>query len=226
MTIIADRQLYAAPPQGPVRSHAGGQSFAARIEAGDRAKDIVQDRALGFSEAGLLGLHYAHGLSSNVADQSGQNNGTDFTPEALIPIGAKLIDNAVVSSGNQTVSINVPRNSGPTSGYVDATGSNRYLPNPATSLPSLEVKVVGADETANEMPSAVSKLFHNAISQSRPGIKLSLKIIETPHGISVICEESSVSEIEIQELTDLAQQIAKEFGVTIRRLVVNGKNSV
>jgi hypothetical protein len=226
MTIIADRQSYAAPPQGPVRSSAGGQSFAARIEAGERAKDIVQDRALGFSEAGLLGLHYAHDSSSNAAAQAGRNYRTDFTPEANITIDERLIDKSVVISDSQTLSINILPSGGQTSGNVDAARSNRFLRNPATSLPSLEVMVVGNDETANELPSPVSKLFQKAISQSRPGIKFGLKIIETPHGISVICEESSVSEIEFQELTDLAQQIAKDFGVTIQRLVVNGKSSV
>ena len=226
MTIIADRQLYAAPPQGPVRSHAGGQSFAARIEAGERAKDIVQDRALGFSEAGLLGLHYAHDSSNNLSEQSGRNGGTDITPEAMVATGATLFDGAVLIADIEPASNNVPRNNGQTMGSVDATGSNRSLQKLAPSSPSLEVLVVGADETANELLSPVSKLFQKAILQSRPEHKFGLKVIETPNGISVICEDSSVSEAESQEFIDLAQQIAKDFGVTIRRLVVNGKNSV
>lgn len=225
MTIISDRQLHAASPQGPIRSRAGGQSFASRIEAGDRAKDIMKDKALGFSEAGLLGLHYGHDLSNNVADQSGPISGADFTPEAMVPTGAKLVDSAVIISDNETVLINVPRNRGETSGSVNALGPNLSLQNLAPSLPSLEIKVVGPDESANELPSPVSKISQKAISQSRPGIKFGLTVIETPQGISVICKELAVSENEIQELTELAEQIAKDFGVTLRRLVVNGKNS-
>ena len=231
MTIIAERQLHAASQQGPIRSRAGDQSFAWRIEAGDRAKDIIKDKALGFSEVGLLGLHYAHDLSNNVADQSGSISGTDFTPEAMVPTsanptGAKLFESALVISDNETVLINVPRNRGETSGSVNATEPNRSLQNLAPSLPSLEIKVVGLDETANELPSPVSKIFQKVISQSCPGSKFGLTVIETPHGISIICKELAVSENEIQELNDLAEQIAKDFGVTLRRLVVNGKNSV
>jgi hypothetical protein len=227
MTIIADRQLYAAPPQGPVRSHAGGKSFAARIEAGERAKNIVQHRALGFSEAGLLGLHYAQDSLNNVAEQPGRNGETDIAPEAMVPTSAKLIDKAIVKADNKTGSINQFPNSDKASGHTNSAGANRALQNLASSsLPSLEVKAIETGETANELQSPLSKVFQKEISQSRPVSKFGLKIIETPNGISVIFEETAVSETEIQELTDVAQQISKDFGVTIRRLVVNGKNSV
>ena len=229
MTIITDRQLYAASPQRLIRSRAGGQSFAARIEAGDRAKDIVQDRALGFAEAGLLGLHYAHDSSNKAAYWSERGIRADSTPDAIVPNGTKLYDNAVAISGHEVDAVNVRGNSGQTGGNLGTKGAAPPVQSaqyPESALPSLDVVVVSTDDTANELPSPFSKSFQKALSPDRPGIKFGLKVIETPHGISIICEESAVSENEIQELTDLAQQIAKDFGVTIRRLVVNGKNSV
>ena len=225
MTIISDRTQYALPQQDHVRSRAAGQSFAARIEAGDRAKNILQERALSFSETGLLGLHYANDALNKMTGQSVSAIGTGSLPDITGANIIKLFDNAATPPANEPTDILITRYSGPAGGYSVSNEPAQSATKPGSSLPLAEIVVIDPDVAANECVPTVSKIRKQAAAQNSPGVRFGLKVVEMPHGISVICEESAVSENEIQELTDLAQQVAKDFGVTIRRLIVNGNRS-
>jgi hypothetical protein len=226
MTIIADRQLHSAPPRGQVRPLTGGPSFAARIEAGDRAKTILQERALGFSETGLLGLHYAHDSLNKGKVRSTRDSELSSRSDAMAPNGTKFFDKAATPSTIDSGTTEMIRYSGQVDVRVAVKGRIQSAQKPESSLPSLEFTAISVDETPNELKPIVSKIFKQAISQSSPGVRFALKIVETSQGISVVYSETAISINELQEFTDLSQQIAKDFGVTIRRLVVNGKSSI
>jgi hypothetical protein len=62
--------------------------------------------------------------------------------------------------------------------------------------------------------------------RARPEAKFTLKILETSQGISIVCEGDLISECDMQEFTDLAQQIANDYSVTVYYLVVKSGNNL
>ena len=87
--ISSDRRATARP--------SGTASFAELLEAGTQARTVLSHRALGFSETGLLGVHFAHeaGDPGPHIGSAGTGSGQDpasmdrlADPERAPPVGA------------------------------------------------------------------------------------------------------------------------------------------
>jgi hypothetical protein len=225
MPIISDRPQHAPQQQSPYRSSAAGSSFAERIEAGSSARQVTQERALGFSETGLLGLHYAHDLSIKKVSQSGKQRASFITHQV---IAADELQACPGSAIFVATDIDIPTGQGsffPTNHADVNLNLAKSSPNPVPTNALFELMTFDAADQPDALRPAILKSFQKAILQSGSDSRLALTIVETPQGISVHCDDKIVCSDSIEEFAELALQIAKDFGVTIRSLVVTRNTS-
>jgi hypothetical protein len=221
MPIISDRHRLATQQQQQNKSSVAGASFAERIEAGSSARQVTRERALGFSETGLLGLHYAHNLSNKQA-----------TPPKMqhIPIAKSYRITTEKLSVRPDVAISSPANKDvPKYNITFAPMDSKEISlrlakndlNYSSSANRCELMAVDVGDQADTIQPATLKSFQKAILQTGSKFRVALKIIETSQGISVQCDEELFYDDTLEEFSELASQIAKDFGVTIRGLIVN-----
>jgi hypothetical protein len=226
MTIISDLTQHAAQKKTQARSTTNGVSFAKRIEAGGSARQITQDRALGFSETGLLGLHYAHNFSNKIMGRPAPSNllATVTNPAAVnsIPVPEEF---GVQSSSNvQKFRITQVQESANEATTPKDTFKNDFICE-ITPLPFVLMSTDVADTPAQLKP-VILNAFEQAILRRSTETRLALRVVETLQGISVICDAEMVSSNDVIEFTDIANKVAMDFGVTVRRLVVNRYESI
>lgn len=221
MIMISDRPQHAPRQQSNIRPGTNGRSFAERVEAGESARQLTQERALGFSETGLLGLHYAHHLSNSQKAHVDKEWLHAALPRALATEDEKMLSAAPSDFFANNHMLRAPLPDIPTSGCSIkrdfASSVIRLVPVACASEP-LAISIAEHADTA-ELP--VSRSFQQAVVQSSEKFRPGLRIVGAPQGMSVLCDQEIISNNSLEEFTELAHQIAKDFGVTVLRFVVN-----
>lgn len=209
----------------PGASHPG---FAELIEAGGRAANIVANRALGFAETGILGVHNAvsdcqtvHSPPSTSGPIAGRPlqlpGGVGHVQPQAGPPGLQATDlqpldpveAATVLSREENFASAMPTGSESVSGRIHGASLNDRDPMEGVHAHSARSAAIRTD-------------FRSVALAS--GRFVRFQLVEENDGAVMVIANLPFTEQEWHELAGVSQAVGREFGVTVHRIVIRGIN--
>ena len=215
----------ATPPGQPA------QSFAQLIESGQSAGAITRQRARGFSEAGLMGLHFApdgsvphHAEGKPVTVRSQEESAASFTVPDLGE------ESAVLAGQLRTARAEELGGEGGSPRQQPAlhSGSSSSAPLPAlTQTAETLLPKTQQDETAwaTSSSSLISRLTDRLPLRTVNLAKVKLSLVSEGKGMAIVLQGCTLDEEASLEFELNARRVATEFGVTVNRLIVTGTDN-
>jgi hypothetical protein len=198
------------------------RSFAQRIESGESARNIAQERARSFSETGLLGLHFAHGSASNKQDNSYTKSDSNrpYYPSSAEP--AQGDDSLKAAPFGVPVKVAEPSNVDAISSSTRISRAARGLDVTSVTLPlssgPLSPHNLSVGTKANK--SLAARAVLKALSNFNGLKNITLRIVEEKQGLTIFIGNAELSPQVIKKMTVKANEIAKTFGVTVKEIFV------
>ena len=211
----------ATPPDQPA------QSFAQLIESGQSAGTITRQRARGFSEAGLMGLHFAsegsvprHGEAKPGAASPQAETAASFSAPGVREQPAMLAGQVLTTEAE-----GLGAEGGSPGRPALHSGISRSAPFPVLSqtaetlLPRTQQGETA--ETASNS-SLLSRLTRGLALRTVNPTAIRLSLVSEGNGMAIVLHGFTLNEEESLEFERNARSIAAEFGVTVNRLIVTG----
>ncbi len=242
MKIAAPQQISRGFWSSAWQSGPGTTSFAELIEQGQNPSTITDHRALGFAETGMLGLHFATSSKSDSADgravSSGHQPGkSDHTADANHLTGKVVSPEMKIATKDAS---RVPAAFLPSDWTVATpkvqlmqfaqeptlppeTAGDSPLPvidepmSPSQQLPTLLEGTSDEADNAQFLMRARQALEKALV----PEAELRIKILGNINNITVVIEGFEAAGESQAEIEFMLRQVAKEYGVTIGKLVVS-----
>jgi hypothetical protein len=223
---VTQTDLYLAAqraPQGPV-----SKSFKDLVAPTGPATKLAQDRALGFSEAGMFGVTFS------VEGKDGTNSPAVGTIPSLSVQSRSKTPSSPISSSVRAAPFapNIARQ--PSALITAKTGPGVAPPHLAgvelSETPHPRQVFAQAQEGEAGQPiqytraSPTAQMFRRIASALRSTTGFRLEIFERRDGVSIIFEDHELTLEESEQIANIARKVAAEFGVTIKRVLVNNHN--
>lgn len=197
------------------------RSFTQCLELGIGAKQITTTRALGFSEIGLLGLHYAQNAPENQIAQVSEE------PALNSRIQVRAHQGRQIQSQNPFINSSLPAEASTSFSSAQMNSARVHhhslLSTEETELAASFNEIMQVDTSVDLADGAPNKLKlqRHAWQNARKCTPAPFKVVETAQGVSVICDGDVSPHKSQEEITEIAQQVAAGFGVTVRQVIVN-----
>lgn len=217
--ISSDRRATARP--------GGTASFAELLEAGTQARTVLSHRALGFSEAGLLGVHFAHevgdprphtGAAGAATGQDATNLDRLAEPEATPPIGAPP-SGRVVALHEATAISQQPN------GVLLARSSPSKTQPAMSAVPRLTAAPEGSDAPLPQ-DGRPGRTLPPSPSPARRRSPFHVRLSGDGSELVVIVEGHLSGDESILELEATARAVASEYCMGISHLFVRPNRSI
>ncbi len=209
----------------PGASHRG---FAELIEAGGRAANIVANRALGFAETGILGVHNAvsdcqtvHSPPSTSGPIAGRPlqlpGGVGHVQPQTTPLGLQITDHQPLDPVEATTMPRDGKNFGSATPTVTGSVSGQSPEISTNDFASGE-----AVEVHSNRPPAMRTDSRSVALAS--GRFVRFQLVDDKDGAVMVLANLPFTEQELHELAGVSQAVGREFGVTVHRIVIRGIN--
>lgn len=214
--------------EGVARPGASRPGFAELIEAGGHAANITANRALGFAETGILGVHNA------VSDcQTGPSS-----PSTSSPIGGRPLQRAgdVGYAQPQAATPGLQANDlkplDPVEAATVISGEENFASATPTTPKSVSSHIPGAFLSdldpmegihAHSARSAAMRTDSRSVALAS-GRFVRFQLVDERDGAVMILANLPFTEQELHELVGVSQAVGREFGVTVDRIVIRGIN--
>lgn len=199
-------------------------SFAQLLEAGSNAGTVSYNRALGFSEAGIMGLHFAFGASPAPLDQADCAPDTSPTEAAI----AATVDRPATSLSVPAPKAPSGSAAAPAPGPIDHRANGGNTSKSALEFPSLETDAAPflpeADEGCESAARPASR-HARATQENGKTPRLQLKLVSSGDEIAVVADGFGHDDETRRELEKSTRDVATEFGVTVSKLIVSSTSS-
>lgn len=207
------------------RAASVGPSFARLIEAGAGAAQITAKRALGFGEAGVLGLHAAVAEATPTVHVLPSSRLNTPTSPAL-----QNCDSGSMRSGAEQFTGQREQTSARAkpavfrgSGLVET----RAVAGPAGDAAMAAIAAVPTEDTSRTSNPSTRSSELSAAPSARKNLKLDLpsgravrfRLLESHDGFIAVVTSLDFATDEAGELLSLSETIGREFGVTVRKIV-------
>ena len=208
------------------RPGASRPGFAELIEAGGHAANIVANRALGFAETGILGVHNAvsdcqtvHSPPSTSSPIAGRPlqlpGGVGHVQPQTTPLGLQITDHqpldpveaATVPGGEENFDSATSTVSKSVSGPIPVAPSNDFDSSEAVQAHSTRSTAMRTDSRSVKLAS---------------GRFIRFQLVEENDGAVMVIANLRFTEQEKRELFGISQAVGREFGVTVHRIVIRG----
>ncbi|MFT4025397.1 MAG: hypothetical protein QM676_01150 [Novosphingobium sp.] len=215
--------LFAAVPITPPGALRGGPaaSFAQLLEGGAGAGTLLAQRALGFSEAGLLGVHFAQDLGDTAAipgPEAVSGAATSEAPAGDLPRPMQAAP-APAEPPRSTLS---PHGAGEAASRTDPLRSAGPA-TPQAALPDLPAD--GRATPVSDFPSAPEEAgpVRPAFADRRFARRTSpfqVGLLGKGAELTIVVDGADGGEASISNLEETARAVASEYGVAIGRVIV------
>ncbi len=215
-----------------------GPSFAQLLEAGSSAASITADRALSFAEGGVLGVHSAvlsgNADSAAVAAEQAPSAQAPARPERFAPwSGPALVAVAdlLADQAEPQAAVNLPV--GPLAAGPPSPDPARHTAaiQPQDAAQGMALASAPAPTTASPDPAAPPAITRRA-AWFRPGepeaaagqARFELHTLDA-QTIAVVTD-MTFDRLDEHDLGQIREQITREFGVTVGRIVIRPKQGI
>jgi hypothetical protein len=204
-------------PEATPRAAILERSFSDYI---DRAHDRPSDRAASFSEVGILGRQYRE--APNNITPAGLRHERVPTSYPELTESRHINTDRTMPGGNARVTLTTSSQAHvPTALSITSSSDGPHSPQIANSS-GVEPNPPAKLQHNAKLKPLLAYYFEKACNKHQPNVRFALTVQETRDGISIIFDSEDLTETISKEISGLASRIAKDFGVTVRSLVVNG----
>ena len=202
-------------PRSPGRA---GQTpgFAQLLEGGTEARSVMSHRALGFSEAGILGVHFAHEQGTSSRPTASENKDmarTDRLP-ATTKMAMPAMETATPNLKSNRVVLGQRSNGAPLAGPP--------VPNPAeppaTVFGRIAMPDISGQAAAENTP--LDTVRPPAPQPARRRLPFQVRLLGDDADLVVVVEGLRCGDESILELEATARAVASEYCIAISHLFV------
>ena len=221
----------------PRQSSAGsGASFTQLVEQGSSAEAVMSSRALGFAENGLLGIHAAV-----LSDPAGTAPGAaappltvpaEARPQRFAPWGGPLLVSvADLLRDTAEPAVEVAPNAAATiaqePGPALAASAAAPVAEPGNALASPAPQLALASDPAEpDLPAPVRSAWLRAADTPRGAGAVRFELHMLNQQLVAVVTDMTFGRLDEHDLTRIRDTAAREFGVTVGKIVIRPKPEI
>lgn len=218
---------------------AGGPSFNQLIEQGGSADQVLSGRALGFAESGLLGVHNAlmaqPGEVAALAARPATDAHAETRPQRQTPCSGPLLISAAdllrdssepvpsVSQASQTPA-GLAAAAPPPAAIANADPA--AFPTQAVAASPGALALDPAEPDVPDVPAPVRVAWVRSGSATRDAglVRFELHMLDSQ--LASVVTDMAFDRLDEHDLTRIRDTAAREFGVTVGRIVIRPKLTI
>lgn len=218
-TMKIDPSRSTLPPSSPISPSESPGAFQSLLETGTSARTVAKQRALGFSETGMLGLAHAVGHRSTIADPA--------TPTERLQGVAAEAPGAKGSLPAKPTAMPQARDVRTTADFASPKEGTAHT-RPLAFLRAAAAESSTAGPSPSPRPRAVGKQgappIHRILHRHRlaedEALQSSIHLLGKDANITVIFQFHAISEEDCSKIEAVLHDIGERIGVTIRQVVI------